>query len=263
MIINRFLLMLLLALTLHAYSQNSNPLDERFTPPPTSIFAGKGKNDGGLNSSSSFTVLSHAIKISTLELSRGEFGLLYEQKLIKNITIEAGIGICFAENYVNQINSMIMGGLWNEEFYDKDYFLYNVLPLRKMLVDGSFSSGYLYSIAVRNYFSTFNNSSMFLDLVFKKANQEFFLGGKGYKNSSFSYKNTYVTLNLGYSWKSAIPKVVFIHNIGFGLGVKFSKWDLFMPINPNYYPFVYEKKDQLKTGINPIVSLKYNLGFCF
>lgn len=244
-------------------AQITNPLDERYMPPATSVFGSKLNKQVYARTNTDSDQPDNAIKIPVLELIRGEFRLTYERKIVKGISLEAGIGAPFTGDFINRINSDFMAGLWGDpEMFDNLYGL-PVLPLHAMLRDGSFDSGFLYSVALRYYFPYGNNAPSYIDLTVRNVYREYYLYGSNYRSRTFFNQNTFIAAHLGFSWETGESKARFVNSFAFGLGVKLGKWDEFKPndsgiINPVFYPTGNER-----SSVSPLVSVKYNMGICW
>ncbi|MEI6347907.1 MAG: hypothetical protein WCP69_08175 [Bacteroidota bacterium] len=239
-------------------AQNSNPLDEKYTPPRSSVFGSSQKN---LNiSDNENDSPCHAIKIPVLEILRGEFRILYEQRIINRLTAEVGIGMPVAGNFVNKAIAGIWFGLWGDP--DPDYRDYGDtrVALKTMLDNSVFDSGYLFSFGLRYYFPMGNNAPSYIDITYKNVAQNFFIVNSSFLKSTFSYNNKFITVNLGYSWASGNSTIKFIHNLGFGLGAKWGKWDEFIATVPNLVSPKFNTTGNKKSNIVPILSIKYNIG---
>jgi hypothetical protein len=230
-------------------------------PPATSVFGSKLNSQVYAPSNADSDQPNNAFKIPVLEFFRGEFKFLYERKIIKGMNVELGFGASFAGDFVNIISSYIMGGLWGI-LRLKSGPIYSVLPLKKMLSDGSFDAGFIYSIALRHYFEYGSNSPSFVDFSFKNVSQSFTLSGSRY--STFDYSNKFLTLNLGNSWQSEKSNPRFIHSLAIGIGAKLGRWDEYLQYTKGnlIYDYFY-KSGNIRSGISPLFIVKYNVGLCW
>lgn len=258
--LKHLLVLLVFPLFFSAKSQTVNPLDEKYTPPKSSLFFeenSKRASFGGVDLS------NHSIKFPVLDLIRGEFRVLYEQKVFNNFSVEGGVGLSFMKDFVNSKVAIVMAGLWGDADYDVGWHSYDRAPVKMMLDNSSFESGFIYSIALRYYFPKVPQSPSFIDITCKRVNLEHYVSGVNFRSSTFVYNNTYLTLNLGFSSKSDHVSRQFWNSLAFGVGAKFGKWDEYLP---NYAPFlnpVYSKSGLFRKGVSPLFTVKYVVGICW
>lgn len=251
------------AFSILTIAQTTNPLDEKYMPPATSVFGSKLNKTIHTSSNGDNDQPDNALKIPLMEIPRGEFRMLYERKIVNKFSVEVGAGTSFVGDFVNKFVAGFMAGLWGDAIPEYSYFGYDVLPLKVMLDHSNFDYGYLYSFAARYYFSYGNIAPSYVDFTFKKVIQNYDLYGSAYVQSPFSFKNTFLTLNLGSSYQTGNEKIRFIHNLGFGLGAKIGEWDEYLPVDRYSTTTRYFKSGMKRRNITPLISVKYNIGVCW
>lgn len=241
------------------FAQTTNPLDEKYKPPVTSVF---GKGDV---KSSSFRSISdrkaNMVSLVLTDLARQNFRLLYERKLTSTLATTAGFGLGFGiDIFEKHLN-----------FYDFVEEREGALPreglfLLSLYNNSTFKSSYVFSLSLKNYFSEDASNSSYINFDWKMANNRFDLERNGkFDPSSLDFKSKvhYFSFMMGFVYRSGNGKINFVHDFSLGGGFKYVIYDTFIrTLKPAYPDDAWYRK---KLGFNqtmftPLFIIRYQLG---
>jgi hypothetical protein len=248
---------LLILFYFQSFAQFNIPKDEKYTPPKNSIF--NKINTPVKNKTDKYDQVNNAIKISLLELIRGEGRITYERKIINQISAEIGLGGQFVNDFVNTTLSGMWYGLWSDPNPDYTEVSDSRVALKTLFNNADLSSGSVISFALRYYFTKHQSNLSYADITYKNVYQNFEIFSGYFNQKKFSYINQLFLFNLGNTWVKNSAQSKLIYNFGIGLGFKLGKWEEFLKTESTH--LIYYKTGNYKKNIIPVLSMKFNVGF--
>jgi len=265
-IISKLLLIILLITNIiKVNSQNKNPLDEKYTQPSNSLFGSKtlDKEKTNVGFDDAYFIPQNKIFFGLSEVSRGQFNFYYERKINNYFSAAAGSGLIFFKDYIEELFVHSMNNsIGDNELYFRDLFKNSKLNF-----------GYTLSLNVK-ILTNPNNTSSYFKFDFRHENKKYTLSNPNidnfyedfyyFQSNELEWKQTNNVLFLlrGITIASSNKKYRFMHDVSFGVGIKFLKYDKYLNTGQieNDYKIASKVNGETINLKQPLFTLRYHLG---
>jgi hypothetical protein len=244
-----------------------NDLDERFVPDKNSTL--NSSNDSKASSNNSDATLKNVIKFNLALLGRSTAAFSWEHPFGKIVSVEASLGVCFAQDYLQKTFSEVA-----------DAFNLNqgskYVSLTNLLSNSTYSGPSPFLAAgLKLYFSDDapEGSYVHINMRYSTNNLTYapnidYNSGIVSGSSDLTLKNLGFNFMYGYQLVSGNKKVSFIQDFYAGFGLRRTGYTGFQSTqqtNPNTgnYQTIYIADGTTQAVISPVFLIGYCLGFGF
>jgi hypothetical protein len=268
-----YLLFLFVFVGLTVQGQNSNPLDGQYQPPATSVFGNPVPSSSPYLSKKTKESREdfvserkkNVLSFSVSDLVRSNIRIVFERQLTPTFCITIGGGTSFGNDPFEQV--------FGSYIVARNFAFSQTVPyITDLYSDSKRTSGYHVSASVRSYFSQEEKSALFCEMNWRMMNNSYEILQShkiDYNPNSLTYNTTihHFALMLGCAFNFNSGKMVAVHELSFGFGVKQSIWDKYvirnMPqVNSGYGTQTwYEKLPTMTSAVKtPVFLVRYQLG---
>ena len=257
------ILLLFLCGTAFAQQGTSNKLDDQYVPGDKSIFAsGKAANSGKSND---VLEMKNSIKVNPTLLTRSIAAIFYERLLGKFLSLQAGLGYCYAKDWVQVLFSTTVSDFGSSNTTQ--------LKMSDLVSQGTYTSGNIfYALSLRYYFNefTYGESNFYMDLGIWHSSYSLTLPTNINDNQISGYpivtiRNFNTNLTFGYQFASDHRRLKAVHNLYTGFGMRITSFEGFNSVTDPTDPSrnIFQLSGYLQKTIAPVFLFGYSLGIGF
>lgn len=239
-------------------AQNTNPLDEEYTPDQNSHFGSNSARVFSIGYQEGFTV-KHMIKFPVTQLFRSEFAVNYEYQVNDYLSLRGGLGYAYGADLVQLLASAMEIDIMFEfkNIGDLDY--------TQAISNSKISKGSLVEYLGIRYNLPNDNGSSFIELAFKNSPRNLTLSNNSYTtytptetttNSKFYY------VSVGTSSQKGDKKVKYVHEFSINLGLRKVTWEQYN-LTGTHNNETFTKNGIKNSWLVPHFCFRYELGFGF
>ncbi|MEI7595954.1 MAG: hypothetical protein WCK02_09420 [Bacteroidota bacterium] len=258
-------LFLICSLSLFSQENKPNVLDNEYTP-PSSSFLGSVQSDESRGKVPS-TVNKHSFRFNITDYLHSNIMGLYEYNMLPQLSATFGLGRPVGKDWITWL---FQDEMWGEEMAisqahsDISYF--------HMLDECNFKSGLSLSATIRFYLckeNTTHFSMPFFEIGLLNIRRSYTIQkySTSYNYNSIPISNdedfktdaTSLIVNFGKQWNRGGGNLKFSHEISWGLGLKFLRYDKYDAVT-ELTTTTYENSGTRIADIIPFLGFTYSIG---